>query len=149
MQTTAKTTAKVVIGNTRLQLTNKVGLEVVRALRKHGRIGRPKATPPEPLVKRLYNVRGGPLRIKRKLTASELNQTIVHFNSPDHLPDRRQCGVPVTVALPDLGLEIETRLIPQWRFGAGMRGGIIKAAMEGKTEYELVEKDGKLVLTFK
>lgn len=149
------TTAKVIVNGLKLQLTTVNGRKIAKSMRgranRRQRQAKPSSKPKSSLLmRRLYSVHGKPIHIKRRLGRAEINQAIVHFNQEvAGLEDRRQCGVPVTVVLPDMGVEIETRLVPQWRFGSGMRGTIIRSAMKGKSMYNIVEKDGKLVLTFK
>jgi len=140
--------AKVTLGKTTYVLTHAVGRKVAKLILDSINL-KPESKMEPSLTERLFNVRvKKPLCMSRKLSASEIDQKIIHFGQPDGIPDKRFCGIPITVELSDFGIQIETRLVPQWRFGTGMRGSIVGAAMKGKTRMKIEEKNGKLALSF-
>jgi hypothetical protein len=104
---------------------------------------------PPSLMKQMFNVDGEELNVIGSLGNSQRNQTIFHLNAPDCLEDRRECGIPVKVRVPQANAIIETRLVPQWRFGKGMRTGEIRKLMRGKKAYRIFQTgNGDLTLEF-
>jgi len=103
--------------------------------------------PPTSLIKRMFNVDNMKLNFSGKLGNSHRNQVIFHFNPPNGLADRRLCGIPIKIVVPQTGETIHTYLIPQWRFGKGMRTGKIRELMRGKKTYHFTEEDGNIVMT--
>ena len=101
------------------------------------------------LVKQMFNVNGVELTVTGQLRGSEKRQTIMHFGQPNSIMDKRDCGIPVRVNLPQLKKVVHTRLVPQWRFGQGMRTKEVNGLMRGKTTFHLTERtSGNLVLEF-
>lgn len=104
---------------------------------------------PEPasLIKQMFNVDGMKLDFSGKLGVSHKNHAIFQFNPPDNLENKHYCGIPVKVVVPQVDETIQTYLIPQWRFGKGMRTGKIRDLMRGKKYYRFTEVDGVIVMT--
>lgn len=102
------------------------------------------------LVKRMFGVSGIELIVTGRLKASAKNQTMLHFGQPNSVVDKRDCGIPVRVRLPQVGEIIETRLVPQWRLGRGMRTNKIRRLMRKHSIYNITEhKSGDLILEFR